>query len=121
MQRVLVLLFALTFITAGAAAPVIECVSNERAVGSGQQHGCCGEQRTVIDVAGPCCLVSPLPARAVAEARAVTAKHDEPGTTHDEQADARSVVDTVLPIPRAQSHAVPRGIPIYLQQLSLLI
>ena len=120
MQRLLVLLFTLIFVTAGAAAPAVECVSDDSAVGSGQSR-CCGPEATAVTSAGPCCTVSTRPDRAVTESRTFTGKDNplQPVTErhvdrlHDPTDDARML--------RVESQSVPRGVPIYLAQLSLLI
>ena len=120
MQRLLVLLFTLTFVTAGAAAPAVECVSDDSAVGSGQRS-CCGQRPTAVTSAGPCCTVSTRPDRAVTESRTFTGKHNPLEPVAESHVDRLHAPTDDARMLRVGSQSPPRGVPIYLEQLSLLI
>jgi len=123
MRRILATLFTLTFVTAAAAAPRVTCVSDYTVAGY-RQHGCCGQQTAVVAPAGPCCVVSqPSQDRALTESRMVGEKHGLIGLPHVSPIPWFQVSDTVSHPPgrSAGSPHVARRVPIYLEQLSLLI
>ena len=122
MQRVLALLLSLAFVTAAAASPAAACVSTTMATG-GSEHECCGDQPLSTAPGGNCCVISqPVRDRALVEARTI-------GPT-DCQADLAAACQTAWLLasdPGRQRHragpAVTHvySVPIYLQQLSLLL
>ena len=123
MQRILITLFTLTFVAASAAVPVAACISDDTAAGY-QQHACCGQQTAAVASAGQCCVVLPLSQdQALTESRTVGAKHDVSALTLASHLPWIQL-STSAEHPSGQSarsaHGV-RSVPIYLEQLSLLI
>jgi len=120
MKGVLPLLLSLAIVTASAATPVVECAGTATL---GSQHGCCGEQTIVSAPAGTCCLLSqPIRDRALTESRHLGAK--EQPAARDVAAHAMwFAIDTSAARRRAMSTSPPGppAVPIYIQQLALLI
>ena len=120
MQRLLAVLFTVTFTAAGAAAPAIACVTDD--IAASKQHACCGQQPVVTAPVGLCCTVSLPPGRALVEVRPAAAKHDAL-----DRVVARAVSWFTPPhnVDRTSHHELhphsARSVPIYLEQLTLLI
>jgi len=120
MRRVLAFLLPLAIVAAITATPAAQCVSTPTL---GSDHGCCGEQAAISAPTGPCCFLSqPANDRTLTASRHLSAKerHAEIGAIT--QATWAAVVDTMCQR-RATSTSPPgsRPVPIYIQQLSLLI
>jgi hypothetical protein len=119
MRRALNLLLSVAVIAAATVMPAFTCLPGTT-VGEGSQHSCC-EPSISPAPAGTCCAVSqPVRARAITESRYATP---------DDCRVATALVDHVQrlgsgspPGQRLVSTAsLVRAVPIYLQQLSLLI
>ena len=116
MKGALTLLLSLAIVTAAAAIPAVECAS---AATVGSQHGCCGEQAITFV---RCCFRSqPTGDRALTSLRTVIAqeRHAEsrvagPASPAVNQTCAQRWSDATSP-------PAPSLVPIYIQQLSLLI
>ena len=121
MHRLLVFLLTLAFGTAAAAAPTVLCASDGMGAGA-RQHACCQRQAALVAPAGACCLASVPVERAVIELSVSTPRQHEiasPATSHVSWLPAAPVA--AIRRSEARSAPIPRGIPIYLEQLSLLI
>jgi hypothetical protein len=118
MKRVLALLLSLAIVAAVAATPAVACAGTATL---GSQHGCCGTQTVAAAPTGPCCFLSQPSERTVNESRILAAA--------DRAADllpAHSLAwfDLAERAARSRGSTLPPGpppVPIYIQQLSLLI
>ena len=117
MQRLLVILITVTFVAA-TAAPVMACVSGD--VGA-VEHACCGQQPVMTAPAGPCCSISLPPGRPLLEVRTAIVKQEalEPVVARDVSW-VNAPHDVVRKRHRDRDPR-PRGVPLYLEQLTLLI
>ena len=122
MHRLLVFLLTLAFGTAAAAAPAVLCASDSMGAGARQHHACCQRQAAIVAPAGACCIASVPVERAVLELSLSTPRLHAiapAATSHANWLNAAPVAGVRRN--EARSAPIPRGIPIYLEQLSLLI
>jgi hypothetical protein len=115
MNRVLALVLSLAFVSAAAATPAVACVGTATL---GSQHGCCGDRAVAAAPAGICCVLSQS---TLTESRnsAATDRPADLVATH--QAAWFQSVDAGLRGRGSTSPPGPPPVPIYIQQLSLLI
>jgi hypothetical protein len=120
MKGVLPLLLSLAIVGASAATPAVECTDTATL---GNQHGCCGQQTIVSAPAGPCCFLSqPIRDRALTESRHLSAT--EQHASRDVAAHTTWLAIDTRVARRWVTSTSPPGaptVPIYIQQLSLLI
>ena len=123
MRRVLTLLLSVVFVASAAASPAVRCAPDGMSWGNPNAHDCCGEKVVSAAPAGTCCILSQTTEeRTFVESLTVnpTDRHaalmvaDHAGGL---QAADRGGHERHASPPIARVHAVP----IYLQQLSLLI
>jgi len=121
MKHLLALLLSLAVVAVATATPVVACVSTPAL---GGQHGCCGEQAVVTSApVGSCCFLSrPTSDRALTASRNLTAKERlaDIGVSHPPTWYAVGDA-TFHRRARSTSPPGPAAVPIYIQQLSLLI
>jgi hypothetical protein len=120
MKHLLAVLVSLAVVAVATATPVVACVSTPAL---GGQHGCCGEQAVMTSApVGSCCFLSRPTSDRATESRNLTAKERlaDIGVSHPP---AWYAVGDATFHRRASSTSPrgPSGVPIYIQQLSLLI
>jgi hypothetical protein len=121
MTRFLTVVLSLTIVAVALATPAVACVSTPTL---GSEHGCCGEQAVITPApVGICCVLSqPTSDRALTGVRNLAAKERlaDIGTAHPPVWSAVGDA-TVHRRARSTSPPGPSTVPIYIQQLSLLI
>ena len=122
MQRVLALLLSVVFVTAAAVGPMATCRPGTTSLGN-SDHECCGDQAISAAPVGACCVVSQgTRDRTFLEARTTSSNDRQADIAISNHAAWLELVDHG----RQQRHSSPppahvRAVPIYLQQLSLLL
>ena len=120
MKRVLAVLLSLTIVGAASATPALACVSN--ATVGDRQHGCCGERTVVSAPAGSCCFLSqPAGERALTESRNFIEKNRLAEVGAASRPAWLIVFDTSARRRAGPTSPPAPRVPIYIQQLSLLI
>jgi len=122
MRRLLSIVLALLLVTVATATPAIACVATTSSMGT--RHACCeGPQAIVAAPAGSCCVLSaPISERSFVEARFIDGKgHATPVSPTLHSALFQAPVDRVDRLGGSLPRLYVRTIPLYLQQLSLLI
>ena len=118
MRRVIALLLSCFVIAAAAAAGTLQCVSTTPSFGG--SHSCCDDQQALSPAARPCCIVSQASQPGPTESQTVVSQAGALGESlaavFGAGAGAQQTVG-LRPPPRPTASSVP----IYLQQLSLLI
>jgi hypothetical protein len=121
MRRVVALLLSCFLIAATAEGGTLRCVSMTASLGGSHgSHGCCDDQQALSPAAPPCCIVSPASQPRSTESQTVVAQGGAPCESPVVLLGAGDGSPRTLGVwlpPRTTGSSVP----IYLQQLSLLI
>lgn len=123
MRRVLAVLLSVAFVASVAASPVVRCVRDGMSWGNANEHDCCGEQAVSAAPAGTCCVISqPVGQRTFVKGLTVSPEDRHAVVMVADHAGRMQTTDHG----RHERHASPPtahlgAVPIYLQQLSLLI
>ncbi len=119
MRRLLIVVLSLAMATTALAAPAYACVAAMSAISS-DGHTCCDEPALMPAPAGPCCAIT-APVQRIANTDSRQLAPDQqmvvlPRAGHGEGFDQRDV-GRKAPAPVLRGSTVP----LYLQQLALLI
>ena len=121
MRRALsTLLLSLVLVAAAATGPAFACVGEGALVGT-SQHSCCDEAFSAAPLATCCVVAQPLRDRALTESRLLLSNHRQVAQA---VAPTRAWFTTADAVPRRGSPPIigsTPALPIYLQQLALLI
>jgi len=118
MKRLAALLLSLAIVTAAAVLSPIACAGTPTL---GTQHRCCGTQPVAAAPTGPCCFLSQPSERTVNESRILAAADRAVDLL---PAHSLAWLDLAEHASRSRGSTSPPGpppVPIYIQQLSLLI
>ena len=119
MKRLLAFVLSLAIVAVAVATPAVACVS---APTLGSQHECCGDRAFTAAPVGSCCFLSqPAGNRAVTESRSLAATDRPADAVVDPQPARFGIADAAARWRGSTSPPGSRPVPIYIQQLSLLI